>query len=96
MGVQSVFKKCTAFRNDEELEKITSLLLANIEKHKDKFEKATYTYWNESESMAMWNMIADENQTPTQAKRAYFEEHKEELVHKYLTVLCDLFDYEVK
>lgn len=82
--------------SEEKEAQVKEKLLENITKHQQKFEKATYTWWNEGESMATWNMIADENQTPTQAKRAFFEEHKTELTHKYLTILCDLFNYEVK
>ena len=69
MSIDSVFKKCTVLRSDEELKVISPLLMANIEKHKGKFEKAAFTFWNESESMTMWNMMAKDGVTPTQAKR---------------------------
>lgn len=94
MGIQSVFEKCIILRSDDEIAQITPGLISNIEKHKKRFEKAAYTFWNESENMAIWNMLAKENETPTQAKRAYFEKHKEEIAHRYLAVLCDLFDYK--
>ena len=82
--------------SEEKEAQVKGKLLENITKHQQKFEKATYAWWNEGEGMSMWNMMADENQTPTQAKRAFFEKHKAQLTHKYLTILCDLFDYKVE
>lgn len=98
MSIESVFEKCIQLRSDEEIEQIREKLTANIKKHKEKFEKATFTWWHEGESMVVYNMLAGDGKykdmTATQVRRAMFEENKQELVHKHLTVLCDLFDYE--
>jgi len=94
MSIESVYKKCLKNIGETESPK----LLLDIEKNKRRFEKCAYTYWNESQSMAMINMLAGSGKyigmTPTQVKHAVYEQEKEETTHRYLKMLCDLFDYK--
>jgi len=98
MSIESVYKKCILLKSDEQIEQIKQGLLENIEQHKDRFERAVYTFWNESQSMATFNMLAGhekyKDMTDTQVKRAFFEAEKERHIKRYLEFLCDLFDYE--
>ena len=94
MSEETVLEKCTSWTSDEKLEVIQQPLRENIRKHKERFERVAYTYWNESQNMAFWNMLRKDGQTSTQVKRAYFEKNKEDVVNKYLEFLCDLFDYK--
>ena len=98
MSIDSVYKKCTLLDSDEQMELKREGLLKNINEHKDRFERAVYTFWNESRSMATFNMLAGhekyKDMTATQVKRVFFEEEKELHTKKYLKFLCDLFDYE--
>jgi len=94
MSIESVYKKCLESNGDTE----NPALLIDIEKQKRRFEKCVYTYWNEGQSMAMFNMLSGSGMyigmTPTQVKHAIYEREKEDATHRYLTMLCDLFDYK--
>lgn len=95
MSLQSVFDKCTTLLSDEEMEQQRDLFVEEIEKQMRRFEKILYTYSFEGESMAMWNMIKHDGQTASEAKRAHFELFKSHYAHRYLEMLCDLYDYKV-
>ena len=94
MSIESVFENCTKLLSDEELEQQRDLFMEEIEKQMTRFEKALFTYTFDGASMAVWNILWEEGSSPAETRRGYFAKHKQEYAHKYLEMLCDLYDYK--
>ena len=92
MSFETVKKVCLRNVPDIDIEKLDSSILYEMAR----FDRMAKAHHNKCQSipLSMFEMTKEENQTATQARNAYYEQHKLEYNHQYLEFLCNLYDYK--
>lgn len=88
MSIDSVFNNC--IENSPDINK--EALLEDINKQMRRFEKVVKSSYNESNT----NFFRSFSDNYVKVRDETFNAHKMEEIHRYLTMLIDLYDYKVK